>query len=161
MRIGVISDTHIPDKCEHIPGVILEAFKNVDMVIHVGDLVNLKVISELESVCPKVLAVSGNMDQKEVTKIYPSKQIVEIAGFKIGLMHGYGAPINLINILKDAFKNDACNVIIFGHSHKAMNENIQGVLFFNPGSATDFLCEANSYGIIEINKVIKAKIIQI
>jgi len=161
MKIGVISDTHIPDKCEHIPDVILEAFKNVDMVIHVGDLVNLEVIKELESVCPKVLAVSGNMDRKEVTKIYPSKQVVEIAGFKIGLMHGYGAPINLINILKDAFKNDACNVIIFGHSHKAMNENINGVLFFNPGSATDSSCEANSYGIVEIDRKINPKIIQI
>jgi len=161
MRIGVISDTHIPDKCEHIPDVILEAFKNMDMVIHVGDLVNLKVVEELESVCPKVLAVSGNMDRKEVTKIYPSKQVIEIAGFKIGLMHGYGAPVNLINVLKDAFKDEPCDVIIFGHSHKAMNENIGGVLFFNPGSATDFLCEANSYGIIEINKGINAKIIQI
>jgi len=161
MRIGVIADTHIPDKCEHIPDVILGAFKNVDMVIHVGDLVNLEVIKELESVCPKVLAVSGNMDRKEVTKIYPVKQVIEIAGFKIGLMHGYGAPVNLINILKDAFKDDLCDVIIFGHSHESMNENIEGVIFFNPGSATDFSCEANSYGIIEINNGINAKIIQI
>ena len=33
MKIGVISDTHIPDRAKDIPQKILEAFKNVDMII--------------------------------------------------------------------------------------------------------------------------------
>lgn len=44
MRIGVISDTHIPERAKEIPEKILRDFKNVDMVIHVGDLVDLKVL---------------------------------------------------------------------------------------------------------------------
>jgi hypothetical protein len=43
MRIGVISDTHIPDRADDIPKIILEDFRNVDMVIHAGDLVELSV----------------------------------------------------------------------------------------------------------------------
>lgn len=161
MKIGVISDTHIPDRCDHIPAVILEAFKHVDMVLHAGDLANLDALKELESVCPKVFVVCGNMDSKEVAKKYPLKQVIEVSGFKIGLMHGYGHPQNLVSVLKDAFKNDNCNIIVFGHSHKPMNENSEGVLFFNPGTATDFSAECNSYGILEINDAIDAKIIKI
>ncbi len=161
MKIGVISDTHIPDRCDHIPAVILEAFKHVDMVLHAGDLVNLAVLKELEAVCPKVFVVTGNMDSKEVAKKYPQKQIIQVSGFKLGLMHGYGHPQNLVNVLKDAFKNDKCNIIVFGHSHKPMNENLDGIIFFNSGSATDFSADCNSYGIIEINGQIKAKIIKI
>jgi len=161
MRIGVISDTHIPDKCEHIPEAVLNAFKHVDMIMHAGDMVNLGAIDELKLVCPKVVAVSGNMDSQTIMKRFPVKQIFEILGFKIGLMHGYGAPLDLIKVLKNVFKNEHPDVIIFGHSHKSMNEVIDGILFFNPGSATDSSLGCTSYGIIEIDTKINAKIIQI
>ncbi len=152
MRIGVISDTHIPDKCEHIPAAVLDVFKHVDMVIHAGDIVSLKVIEELRSACSRVEAVAGNMDRSDVVKKYPVKQVFNISGVKIGLTHGSGAPVNLIELLKDTFKTDNCDIIIFGHSHKPMNERIGKVLFFNPGSATDFLSGDTSYGIIDIDE---------
>ena len=161
MRIGVISDTHIPDRCEHIPEVVMEAFKHVDVIVHAGDFVNLEAIDELKSACPKLLAVAGNMDSPGVVKKFPVKDIFELSGFKFGLMHGYGAPVNLLALLKDAFKSDKPDVIIFGHSHKAMNKFEDGVLFFNPGSATDFTSGEASYGIIEINGKINAKIVKI
>ena len=152
MKIGVISDTHIPDRSEHIPKIILDAFKQVDMIIHAGDLVNLGVIDELKNICAKVVVVAGNMDQEAIRKKYPVKQVLKILGARVGLMHGSGAPTNLLEILKEAFKEDNCDLIIFGHSHKPMNEKIGGVLFFNPGSATDSSCEYNSYGIIELQE---------
>ena len=151
MKIGVVSDTHIPDRCEHIPQAILNAFKQVDLIVHAGDIVNLEAIDELKAVCPKIIAVAGNMDSQAVVKKFPVKEIFEILGFKIGLMHGSGAPVNLMELLKDAFKSDKPNIIIFGHSHKAVNKFEDGILFFNPGSATDCLAEEASYGLIEIN----------
>jgi len=161
VKIGVISDTHIVNKSEHLPGIILDVFKQMDMVMHAGDMVDLKVIDELKSTCPKIVAVSGNMDQEAVRKKYPEKEIIEISGYRIGIMHGSGPPSNLITVLKDAFKADRLDIIVFGHSHKPMNEFIDGVLFFNPGSATDFTAEYNSYGIIEINEGINARIIKV
>jgi hypothetical protein len=161
LKIGVISDTHIANKTEHIPGIILDVFKQMDMVMHAGDMVDLRVINELKSVCPKVIAVAGNMDHEEVKNKYPLKEIVEVFGRKIGLMHGCGSALNLVELLKDAFKEDKPDIIVFGHSHKPMNEFIDGVLFFNPGSATDFMAEYNSYGLIEINEEINARIIKI
>jgi len=152
IKIGVISDTHILDRVGHIPQKVLDAFKEVDLVIHAGDLVGLGAVETLKSVCPKVVAVAGNMDQEAVRKKYPQKQILDILGYRIGLMHGAGAPFNLLDLLTDAFKDDGCDLIIFGHSHKPMNEKIGGVLFFNPGSPTDLACAYNSYGIIELKK---------
>jgi len=67
-------------------------------------------------------------------------------------MHGGGSPTNLLEMLKDAFKQDNCDLIIFGHSHKPMNERIGHTLFFNPGSATDVTVAYNSYGLIELRE---------
>ncbi len=161
MKIGVISDTHIANRNEHIPGIILDVFRQMDMVIHAGDMVDLWVIDELKSACPKVVAVSGNMDSEAVKKKYLAKEIIEISGYRICLMHGSGSALNLVEVLKTAFKEDKPDIIVFGHSHKSMNEFIDGILFFNPGSATDLTAEYNSYGIIEINEGINSRIIKI
>ncbi len=162
MRIGVISDTHIPDRAEEIPQKILEDFADVDMIIHVGDLVDLSVLKKLKSICANTIAVRGNMDPLDVRTQLPEKEVIKVAKFKIAIMHGYGAPANLIGLLSSVFKEDNVDVIIFGHSHNSVNEKREGVLFFNPGSATDkVFSEYNSYGIIEINDTIEAKIIKI
>ncbi len=162
MRIGVISDTHIPERAKVIPQAILEDFKNVDMIIHVGDLVELSVMDKLSAVCKNVLAVYGNMDPYEVRKKLPEREIIKIGKYKIGIMHGNGVPFRLIEFLRQAFKNDEVDLIIFGHSHKPLFEKNGDILFFNPGSPTDKIFSPyNSYGIIEINDKIEAKIIRV
>jgi len=150
VRIGVISDTHIAEGGRQLPPVILDAFKQVDLIVHAGDIVSLGVIEELKSACPEVVVVSGNMDPEAIRKKYPVKQILEILGYRIGLMHGAGPAIGLVDLLKAAFAQDDCDLVIFGHSHKVMNERVGRILFFNPGSATDISAAYNSYGIIEL-----------
>lgn len=162
MKIGVISDTHIPDKAKDIPEAALEEFSSADMVIHAGDLVDISVLDKLKNVCKNVHAVWGNMDPHELRKLLPEKEIINVNKFKIGLMHGFGAPASLINVLSEAFKNDKVDIVVFGHSHAPVNETKDGVLYFNPGSATDKVFSPyNSYGIIEINDSIKARIVKI
>lgn len=162
MRIGVISDTHISDKTKDLPKKVLEEFKNVDMIIHAGDLVDLSVLDKLKAVCSNIKAVWGNMDPEPVKKILPEKEILKIGNYKIGIMHGYGPPNKLIELLYSVFKDDNANLIIFGHSHNAFNEKRNGILYFNPGSLTDKVFALyNSFGIIEINDRIEARIIKV
>ncbi|MCX5703026.1 MAG: metallophosphoesterase, partial [Candidatus Omnitrophica bacterium] len=137
MRIGVISDTHIPDRAKEIPQKILAEFKNVDMIVHAGDFAQLSVLNKLKSVCENIKAVRGNMDPDEIKRELPEKEVFKVGPFKVALMHGYGAPNNLIELLTSVFKDEKPDVIIFGHSHSALNEKRNGILFFNPGSATD------------------------
>lgn len=162
MIIGVVSDTHIPERAKSLPRELATGLRGVDMIIHAGDLVDLKVLDELKKICPNVKAVWGNMDPQEVKKRLAEKEIIRIGKHTIGLMHGWGAPNNLIENLKNGFKQDKVDLIIFGHSHRAMNEKIDGVIFFNPGSPVDkIFSDYTSYGIIEINGEIRAKIIKI
>ena len=162
MKIGVISDTHIRDKAKNIPQKILDEFKGVDMIIHAGDLVDLSVLDKLKDICPNVKAVWGNMDPEEVRKKLPEKEILQVGNCRIGVMHGYGAPNHLVELLSSVFKDDNVNLIIFGHSHAGLNEKKGNILFFNPGSPLDkIFAPYNSYGIIEINDKIKARIIRI
>ncbi|MDD4894691.1 MAG: metallophosphoesterase family protein [Candidatus Omnitrophica bacterium] len=163
MKIGVIADTHISETEKDIPPEVLNAFKKVDMVIHAGDLVDPKVLDMLRGVCKDVRAVWGNMDPYEVRKDLPEKQIIEIEKHRIGVVHGYGHPSKIMDLVTEIFKKDNVDLIIFGHSHAAINEKRGDILYFNPGSPTDkVFAPWNSYGIIEINdKKIEAKIIKI
>ena len=61
MLIGVISDTHIPYRSRNIPSKVFEEFKNVDLILHAGDIEDLSVLDELEKIAP-VKAVNGNCD---------------------------------------------------------------------------------------------------
>jgi len=112
MKIGVISDTHIPDRAKEIPRKILEAFKEVNMVVHAGDLVEVRVLEELKTVCRNVKAVWGNMDHYEVKKELPEKEIFAVGNYKIGIMHGYGHPNKLIDLMSEVFKKDNLDLII-------------------------------------------------
>lgn len=163
MKIGVISDTHIPERANRLPQKILEDFKNVDMILHAGDLIELKVLEDLRQSCPRISAVWGNMDLPNVRGLLSEKEIIKINDKRIGLTHGFGHPSKLIELVTKIFKNDAVEAIIFGHSHYPINETRAGVLYFNPGSPTDKLFSPyNSYGILEItDNKIEGKIIKL
>lgn len=162
MKIGVISDTHINHKSADLPEEIVEAFKNVDMIIHCGDLVDLSVVEKLKNLCKNVKAVYGNMDPAELKDKLPEKEIITVGKFKIGVAHGYGAPNGLVELLTKIFKDEGVDIIVFGHSHKPLNEKRGNILFFNPGSPTDKVFSPyNSYGILDITDKIEAKIIKI
>jgi putative phosphoesterase len=97
-----------------------------------------------------------------VRRQLPEKVVFTAGSHRIGLIHGYGAPLKLLELVGGIFKNDGVDIIIFGHAHSAVNEQKGGVLYFNPGSPTDKVyCPYNSYGIIEINDKIEARIIKI
>ncbi|MDD5449272.1 MAG: metallophosphoesterase family protein [Candidatus Omnitrophica bacterium] len=160
IRIGVLSDTHIPIAAAVIPKEVVEGLAGTDLIVHAGDLVEPSVLKTLSGIA-KVRAVRGNMDSAEVRSSLPDKDIIEIGGISIGLMHGWGPPSGLIELAEREFKG--ADVIIFGHSHNPLIENKGRVLFFNPGSPTDrIFAPYNSYGILEIeNKIVTPRIIRL
>jgi len=160
MKIGVISDTHMPYAAPQIPSEIYNAFKGADLILHAGDLIETSVLDELKKMA-EVQAVCGNMDKPDVQKLLPTKKIIKAGKFTIGLIHGYGLPFNLINTVRKEFSQKV-DVIVFGHSHSPVNEVRDGILFFNPGSATDkVFSKYNSYGILMLNDEIKGEIIRL
>lgn len=155
MKIGVIADTHIPVVAAEIPKDVLEHFKDVDMILHAGDLVSVDVLQELNRIA-KTVAVSGNMDHQAVREALPVKTVVEANGYKIGLIHGGGAPWDIVERIREEF--DDVDIIVFGHTHQPVKEAVGGVLFFNPGSPTDYrFSSIMSIGILELGEDIDAR----
>lgn len=162
IKIGVISDTHIPERAKTLPKKIIDEFSKLDLIIHAGDFTEIEVYHQLQ-LLSDVVAVCGNMDFIELKKILKEKEIINLEKVKIAIMHGFGPPNQLVELLQKTFKKDKPDAIIFGHSHIPMNELKEKTLFFNPGSPTDKIFSPyNSYGILEINgKNITGKIIKI
>jgi uncharacterized protein len=158
MKIGVISDTHLKGVNSRLIEIYTTYFSNVDMIIHAGDAVSAEV---LEFLGKKPLhAVQGNMDSEEIKNWLPVKETFEIEGFLIGLIHGWGSPFGIEKRIRPEFKN--AQFVIYGHSHRAVNHIRDGVVFFNPGTATGFSVHGvHSIGILEIGSKIEGSIIEI
>jgi hypothetical protein len=162
MKICVLSDTHIPDRARELPRKLLDEAKSADMVIHAGDLVDPAVYKALCEACKDVRLVSGNMDPAELKNKFPERLLIKAGRFTIGVVHGWGPPNKLMDVVKDVFRADDPDIVIFGHSHQVCNQQEGHTLYFNPGSPTDNVFAAfKSFGIIEIIDTINARIVKL
>ena len=159
MKVGVISDTHIPAIALSLPPVVFEIFKGVDLILHAGDIVELSVLDELTAIA-HVEAVAGNMDGSEVHLKLPSKKIISIGGYSVGLIHGkYRIDVQREMIMKEF---SAVDLIVYGHSHTPFWGKVGDVYFLNPGSPTDKRhAPYNSVALLHIGDELKAEIIRI
>jgi putative phosphoesterase len=134
MLIGVISDTHIPERALKIPEKIFEIFKDVEMILHAGDLVSMDVLSELDNLAPTI-CVQGNMDRLYGLKL-PRQEIIKVDGIKIGLDHGEVYPRGDTQQLKYIGLEMGVDVLITGHTHSSFITEVDKILLLNPGSPT-------------------------
>jgi len=162
IKIGVISDTHIPQLADNLPQELVDELAKFDFIIHAGDFEDINTLKSLQRI-NRVIAVSGNMDSKEIKDKLKQKEIINVDHHKIGVIHGWGDPHKIAKTVLQEFKNDGVQCVVFGHSHQAFNEIIDGVLMFNPGSPTDTIyAHFKSYGVLETHPTgIKGEIIKI
>ena len=154
MKVGVVSDTHIPRVAPSLPHQLLDVLSDCQMIIHAGDLTSPAVLDELEAIAP-VAAVKGNMDGPELD--LPIKRVVNAGGFAIGVIHGWGPPFGLPKRVLKEFDN--VQVVIFGHSHQPYCRSHGEVLLFNPGTPTDSRFSRRlTYGILKIEEHIEGTI---
>jgi len=151
MRIVVLADTHI-HMLEHLPKKLIDALSGVDLIIHAGDFTDVKLLEELRRL-REVKAVQGNMDSMEIKTGLPVKEIIEVGNKQIGITHGSGSPWGIEERVRKVFESNRVDIIVYGHSHRSQNKVIDGILFFNPGKATD------SFGILTIDGGAKGEII--
>jgi putative phosphoesterase len=134
MLIGVISDTHIPERADTIPEMVFEIFKGVDLILHDVDLVSLEVKDLLEKVAPTI-CVQGNMDRYSGLELPPRKTL-DLEGVKIGLAHGEVYPRGDTQQLRYIGLEMGVEVLITGHTHSSFIKELPDMLLLNPGSPT-------------------------
>jgi len=162
LLVGVISDTHIPERTKILPEEIKEIFKDTDLIIHAGDIENLETLKELEKIAP-VFAVEGNMDFREVREKLPEGILLKIYDFKIGIVHSpfsfwLGSHFNWTQekIVQRLVKKENFDILIFGHTHRPylgeLNFEGKKILLINPGSSTAPRFSKPSVAILKITK---------
>jgi hypothetical protein len=128
MRVGVIADTHGLLRPE-----VFDVFREVDLILHAGDIGPPELLTELEAIAP-VQAVWGNTDGWDV-RVRTSEVVRElIEGFPFVMVHGhqFGSPTP--EALYEAYPEAL--VIIYGHTHRPLLTLVdQVVTVMNPGGA--------------------------
>ena len=128
MKILVVSDTHGRDR-ELEKTVEREA--PFDRLIHCGDVEGREIFIEALADCPCWI-VAGNND---FFCDLPREQEIMVGGKKALVTHGhyYGVSIDLSGIADEA-RSRGCEIAFFGHTHKPVIAQKDGVLVINPGS---------------------------
>ena len=128
MRIGVISDTHGLLRPE-----VFDAFREVDHIVHGGDVGPASILDELSALAP-VTAVYGNTDGPDLRQRLPQVARIELDGFTIVVTHGdqFGSPTP--EKVQAAFPE--AEIIVFGHTHRPVLTLVDVVVtVMNPGGA--------------------------
>lgn len=121
LRIGIISDTHGLLRDE-----IAEVFRDVDHILHAGDVGDISVLQRLSTIAPTT-AVRGNTDTAPGCRNLPLCETVGLASAEIYLHHGHLEEFNILPA--------GTNVFVSGHTHVPLICWRDDVLCINPGSA--------------------------
>lgn len=125
MNVGLISDTHGLLRPE-----IFDVFHDVELILHAGDVGGREIVTQLHAIAP-VRAVYGNVDRPGEPGLAESIDL-QLGGLSVHVSHGHelGSPTPVK--LATAYTAD---VIVYGHTHKALIERVHGALVVNPGAA--------------------------
>lgn len=120
--LGIIADTH-----GTLTREAAEAFIEVDLIIHAGDIDSPNVLKALRRIAP-VVAVRGNMDRGGWTRGLLRTEIVELDDVSIYVVHD-------VNALDFDPAAAGFKAVVSGHTHRPSIEKNDGILYINPGSA--------------------------
>ena len=124
-RVGLISDTH-----DMLRPEVFTAFAGVDVILHAGDVNGDDILDELETIAP-VYAVRGNTDRTDNPRL-PASRELDIMGVRVHVSHGHEVGAKPITLMA-AYGN--VDVIVYGHTHRELITETDGVLVVNPGAA--------------------------
>jgi uncharacterized protein len=173
LLIGLISDTHIDSSRSRLPPQLKDVFKDVELILHAGDIWIPSVLDELESIAP-VKAAWGDDDMQgdlggDKRMMNGHKLVLE--GVTLWLTHvkpRYASirPKGVWYLTSPGPEEPyetAPEVAVFGHSHRSTVQYHEGVLLVNPGSATfpDYQNKIGTVGLMSIKSgQVEARIVQ-
>ena len=136
MRIGLISDTHLPSlihSLDELGPEIGEFLASVELILHGGDISRPKVLDWMEAYAP-VRAARGNHDVFEDPRV-KDRQVLEIEGWQIAMAHDLRREDRPIaEIVERDFAGLEPDIVIGGDTHVERLEYRDGVVLMNSGS---------------------------
>ncbi len=150
ITLGVIADTHVPDRARSVPPEALAVFREarVAAILHAGDVIHPSVLAALETIAP-TYAVRGNRDGYFLRKL-PPQRVLQFEGVQVGMCHGHGSFWRYLGDKWEHFRRGAppfarfaaralaafpqADVVVFGHTHYPVCRWVGAQLLCNPGS---------------------------
>lgn len=135
MRIGLVSDTHLPNEIRSLGdlGKPIEDFlSTVDLILHGGDIVTPGVLDYLEQFAP-VVAAQGNHDQFADDRLSPV-QFLTLEGWRIAMCHDLPEDEPVQHLRSRHFRSDEIDIMIGGHTHYERLQYREGAIIMNSGS---------------------------
>jgi putative phosphoesterase len=147
-RVGVVADTHCPEFIDRLPDRLFEVLDGVELLLHAGDISSEDTLEALGRLAP-VEAVRGDHDR--LMGNLPVSREVIVEGRRIVVVHGQRShwieePNTLLWTLSLGYflpdrglpeglrrRFPHADAIVYGHTHRARAETVDGVLLFNPG----------------------------
>ena len=153
MRIGLISDTHIPEAAEAVPPQVMDVFEGVDLILHAGDIFIVSVLDELQTIAP-VLAARGDDDYRVRDERVKEVQNLTVDGLTLYLIHSSQHWAR--DIIEHPEKHDlnrAPDIVVFGHTHRDTVMTVKKSLLVNPGSPTfpNYQLRLGTVALLDIN----------
>ena len=146
MRLAILSDTHGLLRPE-----VAELLKSADAILHGGDINRQSIVDQLRQYAP-LYVVRGNND-KEWAQDIPHDLTVTLGGVRFYMVH---------NQKEIPAELSGADVVVFGHSHKYVQEERNGLLWLNPGSCgprrfhqeITMMTAQVSHGQIQVEKIV-------
>jgi uncharacterized protein len=158
MNVVVMSDSHLYDVTPQFEAVCERYCRSADLVIHLGDIMGPAVLDYLLQF--PLEAVCGNMDSSSIRQQLPAKRVIRLGAYRVGLIHGWGASVELPESLYAEFAD--VDAVLFGHTHEPYQNRANGILWFNPGSVSSGRRGAPcSLGLLRVDKAIHAEFIAV
>jgi putative phosphoesterase len=147
LRVGLVSDTHIPEARKELWPQVFATLAGVDLILHGGDIHDLVVLDQLGALAPLYSARGNGEDGsggRAVAGAHPRLRyswLLELAGVRVGLTHDLPVPeypprLTVERWKQRRFATADIDVIVFGDSHVELIEVVDGTLCVNPGSPT-------------------------
>jgi uncharacterized protein len=136
MRIGLLTDTHLPSTIRDLWNEVRTAFAGVDLILHGGDIVTPRVLDWLAEIAP-TLAARGNNDSGWDDPRVKDIHWLDLEGWRVAMIHDMEPEERPIAELKKChLKGEHADIIITGHTHFERLDYRDGVLQINSGSPT-------------------------
>ena len=136
MRIAVISDTHLRGPAPALPEACRARLARADLIVHAGDHSDMAALGLVRGLGPPLVAVHGNIEEREVRAALPAVASAEVGGLRIGVVHDAGPERGRLRRLRARFPD--AGLVVFGHSHiPLLARDEGGFTILNPGSPTE------------------------
>ncbi|MFC4448817.1 metallophosphoesterase family protein [Halorussus aquaticus] len=138
VEIAIVSDTHVPSRAERIPDWVAERVREADYTIHAGDFDSPEAYETVADLAGENLtAVAGNMDPDSLD--LPEVATVDVGDTTFVVTHGTAATAEEYEETVAAAVSEELTgpgIAVAGHTHAVVDDDIEGIRFLNPGSAT-------------------------